>query len=322
MSSKQNSKFVFGTNDADDVVGLDWNQFFFAADGNDKVDARGGNDHVLGGKGNDALLGGVGNDHLFGSAGNDLLDGGTGNDALNGGDGVDTFRFKSAGFGKDKIADFGHDDILDLNGLGFASAGDAKAAMKQVGDDIVLKVGSDQLVLQNVHLADISTAQIIVGSETKGSSSSQTPYLVSSSDKIELTSVMTVGDTAGNGYKMAGIPDGLGAFDNGDGTFTVLMNHEMGNTVGAVHAHGAKGAFVSEWVIDKTTLAVQSGGDLIQHAWMYNAATHAYEDHSAALGNGIAFNRFCSADLADQSAFYNAATGLGYNGGRLFLDGE
>ena len=31
---------------------------------------------------------------------------------------------------------------------------------------------------------------------------------------------------------MVGIPDGLGAFDNGDGTFTVLMNHELGNTQG------------------------------------------------------------------------------------------
>ncbi len=32
---------------------------------------------------------------------------------------------------------------------------------------------------------------------------------------------------------MVGIPDGLGAFDNHDGTFTVLMNHELGNTARA-----------------------------------------------------------------------------------------
>src|SRR6185436_15622477 len=117
-------------------------------------------------------------------------------------------------------------------------------------------------------------------------------------------------------------PDGLGAFDNGDGTFTVLMNHELGRTVGAVRDHGAKGAFVSEWVIDKTTLQVVSGHDLIKHAWTYNPVTHAYEDHSATLGNGIAFDRFCSADLADESAFYNSATGLGYNGARIYLNGE
>jgi hypothetical protein len=39
---------------------------------------------------------------------------------------------------------------------------------------------------------------------------------------------------------MVGISDGLGAFDNGDGTFTVLMNHEIANTLGVTRAHGAK----------------------------------------------------------------------------------
>src|SRR4051812_17824263 len=126
---------------------------------------------------------------------------------------------------------------------------------------------------------------------------------------------------------MVGIPDGLGAFDNGDGTFTVLMNQEIGTTsagvpLGVVRDHGAAGAFVSEWVFDKTTLQVLSGKDLMHDVWLYDTTTHSYVDHSAALNNGVAFNRFCSADLADQSAFYNASTGLGFNGGRLFLDGE
>jgi hypothetical protein len=60
----------------------------------------------------------------------------------------------------------------------------------------------------------------------------------------------------------------------------------------------------------------------MQRSFMYNTATDHYDEHSAALGNGVAFARFCSADLADASAFYNPLTGLGYNGGRLFLDGE
>jgi len=32
--------------------------------------------------------------------------------------------------------------------------------------------------------------------------------------------------------------DGLGAFDNGDGTFTVLMNHELQPALGIVREHG------------------------------------------------------------------------------------
>ncbi len=46
--------------------------------------------------------------------------------------------------------------------------------------------------------------------------------------------ILTVGDSVNtkldgvSPYRMVGIPDGLGAYDNGDGTFTVLMNHELG----------------------------------------------------------------------------------------------
>lgn len=338
MSKRPTSKFNFGTPDDDSLDGTNSNEFFFGLGGDDTINAQGGNDHVSGDAGNDFLRGGAKNDHLDGGAGNDALVGGDGNDALVGGDGndlligragddqlsggtgVNTFLFR-AGFGKDTIADYTGEDILDLNGLGFASASAAKAAMVQVDNDVVLNVGNDTLTIQNTQLADIPLSQIIVSPQTTGPSSSDAAYLVSTQANVEITSVLTAGDTI-NGYKMAGTPDGLGAFDNGDGTFTVLMNHEFGPTAGAVRAHGATGAFVSEWVIDKSSLQVLSGQDLIHDVWLYNSTTHAYEEHNAALGNGVAFNRFCSADLADQSAFYNPLSGFGYDGGRLFLDGE
>ena len=49
---------------------------------------------------------------------------------------------------------------------------------------------------------------------------------------------------------MVGITDGLGAYDNGDGTFTVVMNHEIGGSItkgeiaplGIARAHGNAGA--------------------------------------------------------------------------------
>src|SRR6185312_10868675 len=109
----------------------------------------------------------------------------------------------------------------------------------------------------------------------------------------------------------------LGAFDNSDGTFTVLMNHELPAGAGAVRAHGATGAFVSRWTIDKRTLRVLDGEDLIRRIVTWNPATGAYE----APATGVALNRLCSADLAAPSAFYDAASGAGYDG-RLFTDGE
>lgn len=149
-----------------------------------------------------------------------------------------------------------------------------------------------------------------------GPSSSASPYLTAVAPGVNFTSILTTGDSIG-GYRMAGIPDGLGAYDNGNGTFTVLMNHEMGNTDGIIRAHGGKGAFVSEWVINKSTLQVVSGSDLIHNVYGWNAATQS----TGALLPNANFNRFCSADLAAPTAFYNASTGMGSQT-RIFMNGE
>jgi len=146
------------------------------------------------------------------------------------------------------------------------------------------------------------------------SSTTTTPYLLPTIADAQFTSILTVGDQVG-GYKMVGIPDGAGAFDNNDGTFTMLLNHELGNTVGVTRAHGSIGAFISKWTINKSDLSVVSGSDLIQTTYLWNSTTSAYEQQTAI------FNRFCSADLAPVSAFYNAATGNGSQE-RIFLNGE
>ena len=104
-----------------------------------------------------------------------------------------------------------------------------------------------------------------------GPSTSTSPYLLPVADGVKSTSILTTGDAVeGSGYRMAGIPDGLGVFDNLDGTMTVLMNHELGGTVGVTRAHGAKGAFISKWVIRKSDLKVLSGSDLINGVAKWN----------------------------------------------------
>src|SRR5262245_16931283 len=161
---------------------------------------------------------------------------------------------------------------------------------------------------------------------TQGPSSSRPPYLVPTAPAgvvHGITSIVTATDLvqrtgapAGTNYECAGKPDGLGAFDNGNGTITVLMNHEIDATLGAVRAHGARGAFVEALIVDKTTLAVVSSADLI--ASVIDAAGAV---HDAAHGNAIAFHRFCSGDLPPVSAFFNAASGRGTQE-RLWLHGE
>jgi hypothetical protein len=158
-------------------------------------------------------------------------------------------------------------------------------------------------------------------------SSSQSPYLVPSIPNAYFTSIITAKDAV-NGYKMVGIPDGLGAFDNNNGTFTVVMNHEIGTTgnpavpLGINRAHGSAGAFVSKWIVNKSDLTVVSGSDLIQNIKLWNPATSTYTTFNAASPSPLAaLNRLCSADLPAISAFYNSTTGLGTQE-RIFMNGE
>ncbi len=161
----------------------------------------------------------------------------------------------------------------------------------------------------------ITTAQTIV----TGPSSSQPSYLQPLVPGSTVTSIITATNVVGN-YTMAGLPDGLGAFDSGNGQFTVIMNHEMANNAGAVHAHGQTGAFLSKWVINKSNLAVVSGTDVIQTVNLWTGTT--YTAYSATNPSTLAaFTRFCSGDLPPVSAYYNSATGKGTQE-RIFMNGE
>lgn len=330
-------KKIFGTIGDDDILGSDNNDMILGfrgddtifaglgndtvhgAPGDDLIDGGKGNDRLFGGNGNDALVGGEGDDALFGGQGRDLLLGGAGSDSLEGGEGNDKFLFRK-GMGVDTIKHLDAGDRVDVRDFHVASFQTLINSAQQVGQDVQIDLGSgDKIVIEDTLISNLHSEQFIISNEVKGPSSSQTPYLLSSNPHVYTESLLTVGDGVG-GYRMAGIPDGLGAFDNGDGTFTVLMNQEISAGLGIARAHGGNGAFVSEWVFDKTTLQVMSGKDLMHDVWLYDTATQTYVDHNAA-NSPVSFSRFCSADLADQSAFYNADSGLGFNG-RLFLGGE
>lgn len=164
--------------------------------------------------------------------------------------------------------------------------------------------------------------------QSTGPSTGSTPYVLPTVPGLETTSILTTDNTgansddsvprpSGGAYGMDGIPDGLGAFDNGDGTFTVIMNHELGSTQGATREHGARGAYLSKFVVNKHTLQVISGEDLIKQLFGWNVATQT----SNTAPSAIALNRFCSGDLPAPTAFYNAATGLGSTA-RIYLHGE
>src|SRR5262249_6396864 len=153
------------------------------------------------------------------------------------------------------------------------------------------------------------------------------PYLVPTAAGASFATILTTGDSVGS-YTMAGTPDGLGAFDNGNGTFTLLMNHEFalassfGPNEGVAHTHNASlgadgaGAYVDRLVIRKSDLAVLSGGDQILK--VFDGATGLQIPAGSHLLN---FSRFCSGDLPAVTAFYNPETGRGTKV-RIYMNGE
>ena len=132
-----------------------------------------------------------------------------------------------------------------------------------------------------------------------GPSTTTEPYLVPSQPGVKFVSVLTAGDVI-DGYRMVGIPDGLGLFNSEFGRFTVIMNHELGGTSGIVRKHGSQGAFVSRWVIDRSSLKVHKGQDFTQSpndVLTWDAATKQY------VNGTTVWQRFCSGDLAKTGAY-------------------
>jgi hypothetical protein len=164
--------------------------------------------------------------------------------------------------------------------------------------------------------AAVTAAAFAAGSTQTGPSSSLAPYVLPSQDGVRVISLLTVGDSV-DGYRMVGIPDGLGAYESRPGTFTVLMNHEIAVGQGAVRDHGANGAFVSHWVVEDKSLEVASGRDHIVRVATWNTATSGYNPPA----KGVAIGRLCSATLAPREAFYDKRSGTGYKP-PLFLSGE
>ena len=115
--------------------------------------------------------------------------------------------------------------------------------------------------------------------------------------------------------------DGMGAYMSGKGTMDLFIDHELTATAGGVRrAHQpegfAGGAFISKWNITTTPgadfLRVNSGADA-----MLTVATST----NGTGGSLYNFARFCSGDVPEVRALFNAQTGKGSEN-RFFVCGE
>ena len=134
-------------------------------------------------------------------------------------------------------------------------------------------------------------------------------YVVPVGGAYQVDALFSVNDKVPEGsnpglyYRMVGIPDGLGANPNGDGTSTLYMNHELtfantsspvvdaaGNPVGPAY----RGALVSKWILDHN-------GNPIKGERAYDLVFNENTFVGPAPEDGNAtrpFSRFCSGSLA------------------------
>jgi hypothetical protein len=217
------------------------------------------------------------------------------------------------------------------------------------------------------------------GAQITGPSTTHTPYMVASNPAsgVRFISIASNGNgtggqqaenyglldfgtnqpVPGSNYQLLGIVDGMGAYDNGDGTSTLIVNHEIPANGSTTHAHGSRGATISRWIIrnggtnlnptalPSNAFQVVGGRDGNLRYNLYNLSSNAYQtfdssnpmpqyNPGATFGvQGWNFNnpnrdgtgRYCSSDLAKQTAYKwtNPANGQIFGtDDKIYMNGE
>jgi len=192
--------------------------------------------------------------------------------------------------------------------------------------------GRPQLVVANelsntLDYLDLPDLLASVGPGTAGAFTATMIKDVAGGETLQISSLITNGEvtnglTAGNSvFAPVGIFDGIGAYDNNDGTYSVLVNHELGNSNGyqyQVQVQAGSGPLTTQTVtgarISRMVVAKDIDNDLANgYQSRLLAGGLAYDqvispNASFSLGSGI--NRFCSANLIPAGQF----------GGRGFVD--
>ena len=148
--------------------------------------------------------------------------------------------------------------------------------------------------------------------DAQGPGSSQGPWVRGEAGE-RVVSVLTSGDQVA-GMRVPGAPSGVAVLGGEGGRFTLFVSHDLGGAQGLSRAHGARGSFLSQWQVDRATLAPIAGADLINAVWaqvggLWSALPAEPLRHLGAP------------DLPSAAAWWDVDSGLGTTS-RLLLTGE
>jgi Bacterial protein of unknown function (DUF839) len=184
--------------------------------------------------------------------------------------------------------------------------------------------------------AGIAVIATFAGSTAAVSVLNKPEYIIPSNSAVSISPLAYAGDTI-NGLTIRGIPDGMGALRNEDGTITLLSSHEVPSygAVGAFAKAADKGKPILGTSITKFKLNAAGtriiGAENFIKSWsFYNYNTKTYQESpvgaapaTQTLGMDSFISRFCSATLvqAGKLLFKDGSTTLGYEGA-VYLAGE
>jgi len=182
-------------------------------------------------------------------------------------------------------------------------------------------------------LAIIATA---AGSAVANSALNKPEYILATTQAASIKPLVYAGDSF-SGFTVRGIPDGMGAYRNEDGTITLLSSHEVpsyapiGTLAKAADAgKPVLGTSITKFILNSAGNRVMKASDFITSWSFYNYNTKTYQASPTGaapagqtLGMDNFISRFCSATLVQAGAlsFKDGATTLGYDGA-VYLAGE
>ena len=185
-------------------------------------------------------------------------------------------------------------------------------------------------------MAGVAILATIAGSAVANSVLTKPEYITASTSAAKIKPLAYAGDTI-SGVAIQGIPDGMGAYRNEDGTITLLSVHEVPSygAIGALAKAADKGKTIQGISITKLILTkagdrVSSASDFIKTWSFYNYNTKKYQDTTVGaapttqtLGMDNFISRFCSATLVQAGglSFKDGSTTYGHEG-PVFLSGE
>ena len=185
-------------------------------------------------------------------------------------------------------------------------------------------------------VAGLAIVATVTGSAVANSVLNKPEYIIASTDAATIKPLAFAGDTI-SGFTIKGIPDGMGAMRNADGTITLLSSHEVPSyaPIGTFAKAADAGKPILGTSITKFTL--NAAGDRVSKAanfissWsFYNYNTKSYQASpvgaapvTQTLGMDNFISRFCSATLVQAGAlsFTDGGTKYGYEGA-VYLAGE